>query len=171
MAGGAAKKSAARQKQAAAVYGGIVLVVNVAYIASRYLVSKEALTRREWTGFLFLAGCYALSLFSLIPAAGVDVRPEASLDLFGLTVLIQLASLWSPRAWWLLALIPAYALYSFGGPLLGLIGMFTGGGGQAGAGDASGAASGPSSKHEEEMEEKRRRRAEHKAKGRMVIKR
>ena len=167
MAGGSAKKGAVRRTRAALLYGGLIVAANLAYFAARLgLLPRVAgdwpLTRREWTGALFLGGCYALSFMSLLSAAEVDVTPEASLDLLVLTVLVQLGSLYSPRAWWLLALIPLYGLWSSRSLLAGLAAQ---GSGQP-AGQAAAAA--PAAE-DDEMAEKRKRRAEHKAKQRGLV--
>lgn len=166
MAGGAAKKASTRQRRAIILYGGIVAAVNVLFFALRYVAWKQPLTRREWTGVLSLAGMYTLCVWNLISSAALDVTPEAAIDLLALAAVTQLASLYSPRGWWLLALVPVYFAYSFAGPLAGLLGK---GAGARGAGPAlgkdddgdDGAANGGGGS---ELDEKRRRRAEHKAK-------
>lgn len=158
MAGGAEKKASVRRKAAIVKYGGAVLAANAIFFGMRFW-TKAPLTRREWTGALFLAGCYALALFSLIPAAALDVTPEASVDLLGLALVIQLGSLYSAKAWYLLAVIPFYFLYSFWGPLSSLIG---GWGGAPRVGEAP--AGGAQSERDVEMEAKRQRRQDHKAK-------
>lgn len=163
MAGGADKKASARKKRATLVYGGVVAAANLLFFGVRLGWKGDALSRREWTGVLFLAGCYALSLFSLIPSAALDVTPEAALDLLGLALLTQLGALYSPRAWYLLALIPVYFVYSFGSPLLSLVGGF--GGASTDKVDVDGV----NAAHDKEMEAKRARRTEHKAKRQQVV--
>ena len=169
MAGGAEKKAAVRARRAWLLYGGLVALVNAVFFGVRLGVYRQPLSRREWTLTLFLAGCYALALLNLASAAAVDVTPEAAIDLLGLAVLVQLASLYSARAWYLLALIPAYFLYSFAGPLAGLVGGWGGArlpGGEA-PGDAAAAAAAKAS--EAAMDAKRQRRAEHAAKRRVAV--
>ena len=163
MAGGAEKKAAARKRRAALMYGGAVALANALFFGTRLGWKGEPLTRREWTGVLFLAGCYALALFSLIASAAVDVTPETSVDLLGLALVIQVGSLYSAKAWYLLALIPVYFVYSFAGPLYGLLG------GLGGASTAKVDVEGMNAEHDKEMEAKRQRRAEHKAKRQQVM--
>jgi hypothetical protein len=161
MAGGAAKKASTRQRRAIVIYGGIVAAINVLFFVLRYAVWKQPLTRREWTGVLSLAGMYTLCVWNLISSAALDVTPEAAVDLLALAAVTQLSSLYSPRGWWLLALVPVYFAYSFAGPLAGLMGKGAGAGGGAALGKDDDGEGGGS-----EMDEKRRRRAEHKAKAR-----
>ena len=167
MAGGAEKKAAARVRRAWLLYGGLIALVNAAFFGVRLGVLRQALSRREWTLTLFLAGCYALALFSLVSAAAVDVTPEAAIDLLGLAVLVQLASLASARAWYLLALIPAYFVYSFAGPLAGLAGGW--GGARVPGSEAPPGVKEAEAQAEAAMEAKRQRRAEHAAKRRVPL--
>lgn len=159
MAGGAQKKASARERRAAVIYGAITLAVNALFLYTHLRAGAAPLTRREWTGTLFLAGCYALSLFSLIPAAGMDVVPELSLDLFGLTVAVQAGvALWSPKAWYGLLAIPAYGLW-YVVPLCRAGVTRAPGAGEAAAGGQSSA----EAKAAAVMDAKRKRREEHRA--------
>ena len=171
MAGGGFKKAESRRSRAALLYGGLTLLFNVVFFATRWgflpwLGAGSPLSRREWTCVLFLGGCSVLSLMSLVSSAEVGVTPEASLDLFALAAVVQLGSLYSPRAWWLLAIIPAYALYSSWGLIAGLRATGSGKpaeGAAAGTGTGAGAGAGAGAS-EEEMAAKRKRRQEHKEK-------
>ena len=156
MAGHGAKKAAARVKHTLALYLTIAVLANAAYFGVRLLAWGQRLTKGEWTGALFLEGLYALALFVMVQRAEADVPVESALDLFALTVVVQLGSLYSPWAWQLLWLIAVSAAYTFGRPFLAFIGS------QRAEMAADAATSLAQSKETEDAKKKRERRQEHK---------
>ena len=90
MAGGAAKKAAARQRSATLLYVGIAVAVNVVYVLLRFGVRREWLSRSEVAGVLFLLGLYVLALFSIVQSAAMGVGTEIAVDVFALAAAVQL---------------------------------------------------------------------------------
>ena len=161
MAGGAAKKAAVRQRGASRVWIGISIAVNAIYVIMRFGIRGSVPSRRELALLLLLEGLYVLSVMSILQSAKVGSSPELAIDLFVLSAVVQLLSLFWPAAWLLLWLIPAYGIWSFRGPLRAI----------AMQGSANAVA--PQKKEDPELSEeeaimaaKRKRRLEHKEKER-----
>jgi hypothetical protein len=169
MAGGAAKKAASRKRTATLVYVGSALAVNALYFALHLLVFKEPLSPRWWTASLALVALYVMAVYTLIDAAGMDRTPEAAFDLFALAVLVQLGSLYSHRAWWLLLAVPAYIVYAFGAPFLGFVARNRTEIAQEDAARAAALAGGEKGSADDAMDAKRKRRQEHKEKTRGTV--
>lgn len=171
MAGGAAKKAAVRQRGASRAYVAVALVANALFFGVRLWARRAWLTRGEVAGVALLEGLYFLSVYSLIQAAALGTSAELAFDVFVLAVAVQLGALLSPRAWYLLLLLPAYGLWSFRGPLLAIT-MQPGRGdvAAAAAADAAGLAS-TGAADDDVMAAKRKRRAEHKEKMRQMARR
>ena len=162
MAGGAAKKSAVRQRWASRAYIATALAANVLFFGVRLGLWREWLTRRETAGVALLEGLYVLSVYSLIQAAALGASAELAFDVFVLAVAVQLGSLIFPAAWYLLLLMPAYGLWTFRGPLLA-IAMQPGRGDEAAAAGLAATGAGD----DDVMAAKRKRREAHKEKLRM----
>lgn len=71
---------------------------------------------RHVFGTLVLGGLYAVSYSGLVNSG--EKPAEAYFDIFVLTMATQLGSILTDYAWLLLLLIPGYAMYKFGIPML-----------------------------------------------------
>ncbi|KAL3785857.1 hypothetical protein HJC23_008745 [Cyclotella cryptica] len=125
MANAAAKKAAAARGAAANTYFPIIAGVNLFYLFLRIIYCKTSLTVFHGSMSLILVGlsCFAykgiLEDHAHSAGSGAVGKGEAlagglSLDLLGLTVLVQFGSLASDYFYFLLALIPiagGYKLY------------------------------------------------------------
>lgn len=112
MANQAAKDAAQRRRRAALIYGAIALVVNALYYAARYVWLKDPISGwMSWAAQVILWICYAVSGFALVEAQAAKSVDELMLDLYGLAIAVQLGSLYTSWAWYLLLIIPGYAGY------------------------------------------------------------
>ena len=120
MAGGAAKKAAKAKAAAASTYLPMLICVNLWYVAVRlyYLGGTRS-------HYVKLGGClltYVVTYSTAIDAAATpDSLASYFFDVMALTAATQGLGAFSDRAWYILCVVPAFALYKaiawkFGGP-------------------------------------------------------
>eukprot|EP00640_Fibrocapsa_japonica_P004630 CAMPEP_0113941744 /NCGR_PEP_ID=MMETSP1339-20121228/7598_1 /TAXON_ID=94617 /ORGANISM="Fibrocapsa japonica" /LENGTH=131 /DNA_ID=CAMNT_0000945975 /DNA_START=36 /DNA_END=428 /DNA_ORIENTATION=- /assembly_acc=CAM_ASM_000762 len=125
MAGHAAKKSKKASEQQAAFYQPFILGINVVYVLFRVIWGWSSMTSWHWAGFALTSLAYYVSYGGLIANAGPASTSSVSksgtsssssyyFDLFGLTVAVQVVTLFSDWGWAIYLLIPAYGLYHAG---------------------------------------------------------
>lgn len=159
MANAAAKKAAQARAQAASTYFPIVMIVNAVYILLFLGVKglEDLPSIKEAAGIIATWGLQYFAYGGILDNAA-NRNPNdkslvggSSLDLLGLTVLIQFGTvLWSPKSYWLLLVAPVWGGWT-------LYSTFRG--------DSSGASKGASAPSEptetdKELAEKRQKRAE-----------
>ncbi len=124
MTNASAKKSAALFRKSLILYGGIGLGCNALFFFFRLWLLPISPTTNEWYLIAFTELTLLLSGWTLIATAtDLGTVADSSLDFFGIaSATLVLSSFWV-KGWWLLAGVPAYLIYQYGGFILGVLGL------------------------------------------------
>lgn len=121
MAGAAAKKSAAARKAAQASYFPVFAAINIGYILLRLVSVSGFASLKSVAASLALVGLSFMSYRGIIDdhantmpkrtGSSDKLAGGASLDLLGLTTIVQYGTIFVHQFYWLLAVIPLWGGY------------------------------------------------------------
>mmetsp|Transcript_25251 Transcript_25251/g.79227 ORF Transcript_25251/g.79227 Transcript_25251/m.79227 type:complete len:159 (+) Transcript_25251:124-600(+) len=112
MAKAAAKKKAKAGGAKAAELKVQLAVLNAIYLVVRFLLKRATVSGYDWAAFAFLGLCYAISFNGQVETAGGSPGDgELYFDLYVITALAQMISMFSLKGMYLFLTIPAYGAY------------------------------------------------------------